>query len=342
MKGQSKTMVSHPEMTFTSIGELISEGAEETLHREFKTLADSTGERLTKDDRRLLAKAICGMANAEGGTIIVGVETKRTDNVDVAVAAKPIANAEKMRNLVTAAIPEMLSPQNTGIRVVASAQDGAGFIVIEVPRSDDRPHHSNVHHQYFRRGSDGTRVLEHGEIRELMFAVQQGNLEVRFSVQSQISSGNRIGFGFLLSLGNVGRVPVRAPYLKVSPAGWDPPRSAVLDVRLFRGNTLGFYGKTDHLVHVEDEFHMAVRLTGIEFLVLGPPNHKDRISTIRQAKDPDLFYIKRFDDNRPVDQLFGPFRVTYGAENAPPKTAKFDLSKWDMFEIIAQSFLNEI
>jgi Putative DNA-binding domain len=127
--GQRKTMVSDPEIDFASIAELISEGAEETLHREFKTLADATGERLTKDDRRLLAKAICGMANAEGGTITVGVETKRIDNVDVAVAAKPIANAEKLRNLMIAAIPEMLSPQNTGIRVVTAAQDGAAGVV---------------------------------------------------------------------------------------------------------------------------------------------------------------------------------------------------------------------
>jgi predicted HTH transcriptional regulator len=107
----------HGEALPFSISELISQTAEETLHLEFKTLADSSGDRIAKDDRRLLAKAVCGMANAEGGTIIIGIETKRVDNVDVAVAAKPIGNAERLRNLLMAAIPEMLSPQHTGIEV---------------------------------------------------------------------------------------------------------------------------------------------------------------------------------------------------------------------------------
>jgi hypothetical protein len=35
------------------------------------------------------------MANAEGGTIIVGIETKRVDNVDVSIALKLIKNSEK-------------------------------------------------------------------------------------------------------------------------------------------------------------------------------------------------------------------------------------------------------
>jgi predicted HTH transcriptional regulator len=150
--------------------ELIAANAEETLHLEFKTLSDSSGERLTKEDRRVLARAICGMANAEGGKIIIGIETKRVDNVDVAVAAKPIGNVERMRNLLVAAIPEMISPQHAGIMVTRS---GRGFLVVDVPQSEVRPHYSNVHHQYFRRGSDGTRILEHAEIRELMFAIRE-------------------------------------------------------------------------------------------------------------------------------------------------------------------------
>ena len=57
--------------------ELLAVSAEETLHLEFKTLSDSTGEKLTKEDRRVLARAVCGMANAEGGHIVLGVETRR-------------------------------------------------------------------------------------------------------------------------------------------------------------------------------------------------------------------------------------------------------------------------
>jgi hypothetical protein len=53
---------------------------------------------------------------------------------------------------------------------------------------------------------------------------------------------------------------------------------------------------------------------------------------IRESKDQDSF---------DVDRLFGPFEVTFGAMNVPPKTAKFGLDKLDMFEMIAKNVLKE-
>jgi Putative DNA-binding domain len=180
---------------------------------EFKTLSDCSGDRLTKDDRRVIARAVCGMANAEGGTIVIGVETKRVDNVDVAVGAKPIHNANKFRNLVKSPIPEMLSPQHSKIEVHSIIEDGFGFLKIEVPASDSRPYYSNVHHQYFRRGSDGTRVLEHGEVRELMLAIREASLEIDWGVCPDMSVGDlRFSLFITLALRNTSRVPVIAPH----------------------------------------------------------------------------------------------------------------------------------
>ena len=42
-----------------------------------------------------------------------------------------------------------------------------------------------------------------------------------------------------------------------------------------------------------------------------------------------------------VNILFVQFEVTIGAMNVPPRTAKFDLSKWEMFEIMAKAALDE-
>jgi hypothetical protein len=42
-----------------AISDMIGEGREESLHLEFKTLASDAA--FTKDDRKMLAKAICGL-----------------------------------------------------------------------------------------------------------------------------------------------------------------------------------------------------------------------------------------------------------------------------------------
>jgi hypothetical protein len=90
---------------------------------------------------------------------------------------QPIPNCSRLRGRVTSAIPELLSPQHSGITVDAINDDkdpSAGYLIIYVPRSDFRPHMSMSEHRYFRRGSDGTRKLEHSEIRDLMLATREG------------------------------------------------------------------------------------------------------------------------------------------------------------------------
>jgi hypothetical protein len=316
--------------------QLTANREEETLHLEFKTLSHEGGQ-LTRDDRKLIATAVTGLANAEGGVLIIGIKTDRVDGIDVAVAKRTVKELQRTTNLVRSAIPEMMSPQHTGIiafSVTDAGKEDEGFIVIEVPASSDRPHYSNVHHQYFRRGSNGTRLLEHAEIRELMFAVRVGSLEVRLHADPTVYTGTQIGVNIVLSLGNVGPVPVRAPFLRISPGTWTAT-SGLQEMR-HRGETKGLYAKTDQLVHVGDEFQMATKSSGIEFRV---PNiaRADLISKIRQTKNEELFSIKPAQGSDPTDRLFGPFEVSFGAENALTKTARFDFSKWDMFEMIIRS-----
>ncbi|WP_167772122.1 AlbA family DNA-binding domain-containing protein [Bradyrhizobium frederickii] len=321
--------------------QIIADREEETLHLEFKTLAQDGG-RLTRDDRKMIAEAIAGLANAEGGVLIIGIETKRLEGVDVAIGKRSVKQLQRTANLIRAQIPEMFSPRHSGIKllsVIEAQKDDEGFVVIDVPASPDRPHYSNVHHQYFRRGADRTRVMEHGEIRDLMFATRHGSLKVRTSTQISMRSGNKFGGSFLLSVANAGQLPVRAPYLKVSPSsGWQAVGVGLLDVRQLRGNTVGLYAKNDQLVHVDDEFHLARRTSGIELMMTG--DRSEIISKICETRDDKLFRIKPFEEKNLSDISFGTFRVTFGAENVLPDTGTFELGKWEMFEILAESLEN--
>jgi hypothetical protein len=189
-------------------------------------------------------------------------------------------------------------------------------------------------------------VLEHSEIRELMFAVREGKIEVKVSAgagQISRSSSRRIRGLIQLSIRNIGLVPVTAPYLKVSPAKWQlAPAAPNASERRLTSDTIGIYAHD--IIHVDDEVPMAARSCHVGFnagvdLVFAPA-----IQKIQESRDETSFWV-RADDGGPthddVDILFGPFEVTFGAMYVPPRTAKFDLSKWEMFEMIAKVALEE-
>jgi predicted HTH transcriptional regulator len=91
--------------------QIIADREEETLHLEFKTLAQDGG-RLTRDDRKTIAEAVAGLANAEGGILVIGVETKRLEGADVAIGKRPVRHLQRTTNLIRAQIPEMFSRES--------------------------------------------------------------------------------------------------------------------------------------------------------------------------------------------------------------------------------------
>jgi hypothetical protein len=316
-----------------AISDMIAEGREESLHLEFKTLASDAA--LTRDDRKMLAKAICGFANAEGGILVIGVETKKHDGVDVAVARRPIGDLKRFRRLIEAALPEMISPQHVAVRLlpVPSADGDAGFLAIDVPPSDNRPHMSVAEKRYFRRGSDGTRALDHGEIRELMLATREGALEIECNVRTGPSSGDlRYWLTLGLLLRNVGRVPVRAPYVRIPNGGWNmPSNSAGLSQRVSAEGNVGIYATRHVIVHLDDEVGLAERQTGLDFRLSGQSDLKLAVRSIVNNSQWDSFRMLPFTEMPP--QAFKandrPIAVAgfYGAENAPVKPFSFDIGK---------------
>src|SRR5262245_2475530 len=71
------------------LNDWMQTGREEDLHLDFKLIGNPPfGNR---DDRRTLAKALSGFANAEGGVIVWGVDArKNADDVDCARPSQPI------------------------------------------------------------------------------------------------------------------------------------------------------------------------------------------------------------------------------------------------------------
>jgi hypothetical protein len=313
---------------------------EETLHLEFKTL--SSDKALTRDDRKVLAKAICGLANAEGGQVVVGIETKKIDGVDVASRKKPMNGLERLRRLITAAVPEILSPQHRGISVSSVLEAGGadqGYLVIDVPSSDDRPHMSVTERRYFRRGSDGTRVLDHAEIRELMLAPREGRMQVRPSVRVQSSTGDlRYSLDLFLILQNVVRVPIVAPYIKTAHLGWRTCLSGVMSRNGPEGS-FGFYGSRDLLIHVDDQIALIEISTGLDFRRTGLYDLKAAISAV--AGQPHSFQMLPVGEmptsldiraqERPIE-----IACVFGAENVAAESFEVHIGKQELLSLFCK------
>jgi hypothetical protein len=322
--------------------QVVADQEEESLHLEFKTLPHDGGK-LTKEDRKLIAEAAAGLANAEGGVLVIGIRTRKVDGIDVAMAKQSIKQLQRTTNLVRAAVPEMLSPQHTGIDVFAIGEVGKkdeGFIVIDVPESSDRPHYSNTHHQYFRRGSDRTRVMEHGEIRDLMFATREGQLDLvsRIGLGGASTANLTFALNLTLTLQNVGRVPVRAPYIRIAEAAGWRPSSHTVQPRPGAHGTSGFYPSPDEIIHVHDEFGLAYRETGLDFRRTGQYQLDAAIEAVKQdMRTAIMTPFKQMEslDVAAVDRIV---HVTgfYGAENVAMKTFDLTVDKWALLEMFCK------
>lgn len=323
-----------------AVTEMVTEGHEETLHLEFKTL--SSDATLNRDDRKMIAKAICGFANAEGGLLILGVETKKIDGVDTAFKKRPIKNLNRFRRRITAALPDMLSPQHNGVALAAIADredETQGFLLIDVPSSDDRPHMSIPDRRYFRRGSDGTRVLDHAEIRELMFATREGSVEMKCGIRTGGSTTQLYAIWLVLTLRNNGRVPVVAPYVRLKQQGWKADPSLNVWPRTAADGTYGVYTSRDVLVHLNDEIGMAEFETGLDFRGTGHHELKGAIATAKTIQH--TYSMSPWEAMHREGRAPGPDSPTeiegfYGAENASVKDFQFKIGKADLLAMFCR------
>jgi hypothetical protein len=319
--------------------DIVVRQEEESLHLEFKTLSQEGGV-LIKEDKRIIARAIAGFANAEGGVLIIGIATQRLEGRDVAYKRQPIKQLSRTTNLVRAALPEMLSPQHRKLEVFSVLEhdsEDEGFIVVCIPDSDERPFHSNVHHQYFRRGSDGTRVMEHREVRELMLAGRDGKLTLDTRIAPvAMHGGNFYRLRLWLVLKNAGQVPVRAPYLRLAQPGWDAAQH-VFPRPSTNGHT-GFYTKRDELIHVEDECDIAAIETGLDLTRTGVSNLAQAVAQVKAVgwHTVGMFPFSHLPSSGSAADVPVGASGFFGAENVAANSFDVRIDKKELFRLFCK------
>src|SRR5438552_1285599 len=111
-------------------------GKSEDLHLECKTWP-------TKDDeaQRVLAKAACGLANADGGVLVVGMKTKSMPKKDepqpdLIDSPAPVADTSTVKSRILDLVGQLVEPGIEGIQAL-EVKEGAGlksgFVLVYIP-----------------------------------------------------------------------------------------------------------------------------------------------------------------------------------------------------------------
>lgn len=185
---------------------LRDESREEDLHLEFKSKEDRSNGKLSEGDRRRFSKAVSGFANADGGVLVFGVKTRKTqDTPDRAAELLPVEHVGNFRVRLLDSLLQLTQPPVDGVRIetIASAS-GSGYVKCLVPASDQPPHRAMfADREYWRRTSNGHRRMEHFELEDVFGRRLRPvlKLNVHFRLEQSDPSQGILEFKFK----NVGR-----------------------------------------------------------------------------------------------------------------------------------------
>jgi hypothetical protein len=167
-----KSLVS---LALTDLDDLIKSEARETGELEFKgslpfvptkgqsAVADrwiEKGDRVGELARDQLLAEIVAFANADGGTLILGMhETK--DEPRRAERLEALPNCEGLGKRLVDAAEDIIEPRLPAIefRAIPAADDGSGYVIFRVGKSSAGPHRLTTTREfYLRRGERASRM----------------------------------------------------------------------------------------------------------------------------------------------------------------------------------------
>lgn len=207
---------------------LVTADRAESHHLEFKErgVVSANGS-LTKDGTKQIGRAVVGFANADGGSLVIGVK-ENENRAGIAGALDPVPDVNDVVARLQDMLRDTVQPRLTGLQIlpVSSDENGSGYVVVQVSRSSLAPHGlkgTEGRFGFFVREGASTRPLNVREIQEmtLLSARLADHLEQGFSRRSQLfrdkwqhwsrsgwgtTDGLAAGFGYRLT-----GIPVGAP-----------------------------------------------------------------------------------------------------------------------------------
>jgi predicted HTH transcriptional regulator len=129
------------------------------------------GER-DDDSQKMLAKALCGFTNADGGVLVIGMDAKASSNdePDVITGPRPVANTSIVKSKILDWASKFVEPSIAGIDVHEisdeTPESRSGFVVIYVPKSEGSPRRSRRDWRFYTRMGSSTLAMEYWQIED--------------------------------------------------------------------------------------------------------------------------------------------------------------------------------
>lgn len=273
-----------------AVHRFVEQRRQEDAKLDFKALGNNAT--FEREDRKNLAIAISGFANAEGGIIVWGVRAaKDDDGLDAANALAPIENCERALADLRSYTAQGTSPSVDGVecKPVYESDKGEGYLVLYVPAFDGNPCMAmSGEDRYYKRTGDRFVRMEQYEIADMFGKRRRPVLSLWVELSrggiTRGAGSTTFDLSAVIGIQNSGRGLARFPYLELSSKpyqisiyGLDGNRRTGLPRLMTRPvaqTKHAFGGGSDHVVHP----NRIVEVTTIEIRVDDPPRKASELT----------------------------------------------------------------
>lgn len=277
------------ELSLDDLASLVEIEAAESdrleLKRDLPISNDAKGWReigkLHKNETRAIAKEVVALANAYGGRVYIGIEESSDDPKRAARMASALPNVASLSERLGDGLNGLISPPIRGLELKAIADaegSGAGFLVIDVPRSLEAPHGVGVPPEcYWRRGS-AAQPMEMRDLQNLFWETRTRTERIRFEQQQSMRRYRQlparpaaINYRFtLVSVEPLALKQLTQNFRKgtITPTSHSGPAAGVAEYPLWRNDSwtfsaFGTVKSAEKLPHSSKDFSWAVDETGV-------------------------------------------------------------------------------
>jgi hypothetical protein len=155
---------------------------EENVNLEFKSY-DST-KSLDNNISNVLIKSVCAFLNSDGGIVVFGSPRENGDGKELAPINVPVNVDDITRKIVS-----NISPAPMGIRVISVVDNSNTVLIVEVQKSDYRPHQVNKSGVYYMRVDANSFPAPHYFVEALMKRISYPNLNGKIDFQTIVDKG---------------------------------------------------------------------------------------------------------------------------------------------------------
>jgi len=224
-----------------------------------------------EEAQRVLAKALCGFANADGGVIVIGMEAKAGPSkydADVIQRAVPVSDAMAVKSRIEGLIGDLVEPrlQSVLVAVISDTPDAkTGFVLVSVPPTEGTPCRSRKQRDFYQRITAGTYPMEYFQIADMFGKRHRPRLslyleEGRYRLEGQIYERE-----LTLGIENRGRAVARFPSVRfqrvpginVNPYGIDGNMRFGLPLQPTESEIVVFGGGADHVIYPDTVLKVA-------------------------------------------------------------------------------------